>query len=288
MSKPRSLTFGIQILPLGSWPDLRDEWVRYDGQGWDSLWLPDHLMPPSGEAGPILEGWMALAALAPLTGRAQIGILVSSNTFRHPSVLAKQAVTVDHVSGGRLILGVGAGWYEAEHRALGIEFPETGKRVSQFAESLDLLDRFLSNNTTTYSGDWYRLRDAPNRPAPIHAPRMPIMVGAHGPRTIGIAARHADIWNSRGDVYEMRERNARMDAACQRAGRDPSEVTRSISYFPVRTTQRPWASLDAFASWVETYRAIGYTDFIFDAPPPEHREIAERIAQELLPELRRG
>lgn len=239
MSNPQPLTFGIQILPLGSWPGPRDDWVGYVGQGWDSLWLPDHLMPPSGEAGPVLEGWTALAALAPLTERTQIGILVSSNTFRQPSVLAKQAVTVDHISGGRLILGLGAGWYEAEHHAFGIEFPETGVRVSQFAESLDLLDRFLSNDTTAYSGDWYRLREAPDRPAPIQAPRMPIMVGAHGSRTIGIAARHADIWNSRGDVDEMRERNPRMDAACERAGRDLSEVTRSISYFPVRTTERP-------------------------------------------------
>ncbi|MBA3377352.1 MAG: LLM class flavin-dependent oxidoreductase [Chloroflexia bacterium] len=288
MSNSPPLTFGIQILPLGSWPDLRDEWVGYDEQGWDSLWLPDHLMPPSGEPGPILEGWTALAALAALTERAQVGILVSSNTFRHPSVVVKQAVTVDHIAKGRSILGLGAGWYDAEHQAFGIEFPETGVRVSQYAESLDLLDQFLRNDRTTFSGDWYTMREAPNRPSPIHRPRMPIMVGAHGPRTIGIAARHADIWNSRGDVDEKRERNSRVDTACEQAGRDPSGVTRSVSYFPVRTDKRPWDSVEAFTEWVDTYRAIGYTHFIFEAPPPERRDVAERIAQELLPEFRRG
>lgn len=288
MTTSPPLTFGIQILPIGSWTGLRDEWLRYDGLGWDSLWLPDHLMPPSGEPGPILEGWTALAALAAVTERARVGILVSSNTFRHPSVLAKQAVTVDHVANGRSILGLGAGWYEAEHQAFGLDFPETGVRVSQYAEALGLLDQFLRNDTTTSMGDWYTMRQAPNRPPPVHSPRMPIMVGAHGPRTIGIAARHADIWNSRGDVDEMRERNTWMDTACERAGRNPAEVVRSVSYFPARTDLPVWDSMDAFANWVDSYRTIGYTDFILEAPPPERREVAERIAGELLPHLRRG
>ncbi len=213
---------------------------------------------------------------------------MSSNTFRHPSVLAKQAVTVDHVSNGRLILGFGAGWYEWEHEAFGIDFPPTGMRVSQYGEALALLDAFLSNDVTSFAGEHYTLRDAPNRPPPMQSPRIPIIVGAHGPRTIEFAARHADIWNSRGTVDEMRERNERMDAACERAGRDPAEVVRSVSYFPARTDERVWESADAFASWVGQYHAIGFTDFIFDAPPPENRDTAERIAQELLPELRRG
>jgi alkanesulfonate monooxygenase SsuD/methylene tetrahydromethanopterin reductase-like flavin-dependent oxidoreductase (luciferase family) len=287
MNTTRPLTFGIQLMPLGSWADLRDEWVEADAQGWDSLWLPDHLMPPSGKAGPILEGWTALAALAALTKAAHVGILVSSNTFRHPSVLAKQAVTVDHIAAGRSILGLGAGWFVPEHEAFGLEFPETGLRVSQYGEALAMLDEFLQNDTTTFNGDWYRLKDAPNRPPPVRSPRMPIMVGAHGPRTIGIAARHADIWNSRGTAEEMQERNARVDAACARAGRDPAEVTRSVSYFEVRTDKRPWDSVEAFVDWVDTYRAIGYTDFIFEAPPADRRDVAERIARDVLPDLRR-
>ena len=287
MSEAHPLTFGIQTLGL-PWPELRERWLRYEAEGWDTLWIPDHLSTPGGVPGPFLDAWVALAALASLTTQARIGVLVSSNTFRHPSVLAKQAVTVDHISNGRLALGIGAGWYAWEHEAFGIDFPPTGVRVSQYGEALRLLDTFLRNDTTSFDGEYYSLRGAPNRPAPVQTPRMPIIVGAHGPRTIGLAALYADIWNSRGTVDEMRERNGQMDAACERAGRDPSEVIRSVSYFPVRTERRPWESVEAFADWVEMYRAIGYTDFIFEAPPPEHRDTAERIAQELLPELRRG
>ena len=271
-----------------SWADLRRAWMGYDQAGWDTLWLPDHLLPPHGGDSPFLEAWTALSALATATERARIGVLVSSNTFRHPSVLAKMAVTVDHISNGRLILGLGAGWNVPEHEAFGLEFPDTGLRVSQYAESLALLDQFLRDDLTTFDGTWYRMADAPNRPAPVQRPRLPIIVGAHGPRTIGIAARHADIWNSRGTVEEMRERSARVDEACAKAGREPSAVTRSVSYFPVRTEKRPWESVDAFADWVDSYREIGFTDFIFEAPPPEHRAVADRIATDLLPALRRG
>lgn len=287
MSEAHPLTFGIQTLGL-PWPELRESWLRYEAEGWDSLWIPDHLSTPGGEPGPFLDAWVALAALANLTSKARIGALVSSNTFRHPSVLAKQAVTVDHVSNGRLILGFGAGWFEWEHEAFGIDFPPTGLRVSMYGEALELLDTFLRNDVTSFAGEHYTLREAPNRPPPVQRPRMPIIVGAHGPRTIGLVARHADIWNSRGTLEEMRERNARMDNACERAGRNPAEVVRSVSYFPARTSERVWESPDAFASWVRQYRAIGFTDFLFDAPPPEHRDTAERIAEELLPDLRRG
>jgi alkanesulfonate monooxygenase SsuD/methylene tetrahydromethanopterin reductase-like flavin-dependent oxidoreductase (luciferase family) len=284
----RPLTFGIQTMLEQPWAGLVADWQEYEADGWDSLWIPDHLMPPSGKPGPFLEAWVTLAALASLTERARIGVLVSSNTFRHPSVLAKQAVTVDHISGGRLALGLGAGWFQDEHDAFGLVLPPVGERVSQYAEALALLDEFLTHDTTSFEGDYYRMADAPNRPTPVQSPRMPIMVGAHGPRTISIAARHADIWNSRGTVDEMRERNDRMDAACEKARRDPGEVTRSVAYIPARTEERVWESVDRFASWVERYQAVGYTDFLFEEPPAEHRDTARRIARELLPELRRS
>lgn len=283
----RRLTFGIQTLGL-DWPELRERWSRYEAEGWDSLWIPDHLATPAGDPVPFLDAWTALAGLAVLTARARIGVLVSSTTFRHPSVLAKQAVTVDHISEGRLVLGVGAGWYAWEHEAFGITFPAVGERVSQLAEALALLDTFLRNATASFAGNTWQLRDAPNLPRPLQQPRMPIIVGAHGPRTIGIAARHADIWNSRGTVEEMRERSAALDAACIRAGRDPATVTRSVCYFPARSPEPVWASVDDFTAWVEKYLAIGFTDFIFDEPPPEHREMATRIATEVLPALQRG
>lgn len=286
MTKP--LTFGIQTMLDQPWSGLVADWREYEAGGWDSLWIPDHLMPPGGKPGPFLEAWVSLAALASLTEKARIGVLVTSNTFRHPSVLAKQAVTVDHISGGRLALGLGAGWFQEEHDAFGLVLPPVGERVSHYAESLELLDEFLTHDTTTFDGEYYRMKDAPNRPTPVQSPRMPIMVGAHGPRTISIAARHADIWNSRGTVDEMRERNERMDAACEKAGRDPSEVTRSVAFIPARTEERVWESANLFTSWVERYQAVGYTDFLFEEPPAENRDTARRIAREVLPELRRS
>lgn len=285
----RTLTFGLQSLGLG-WDELKSDWMAYEAEGWDSLWLPDHLSTPNpgGEPSDFLEAWMALAAMAQLTTRARLGVLVSSNTFRHPGVLAKMAVTVDHISNGRLDLGIGAGWFEREHEEFGLELPPIGERVSRYAEAVALLDEFLTNDLTTFEGEYYQLREAPNRPTPVQSPRMPIMVGAHGKRTIGIAARHADIWNSRGTVEEMAERNAMIDAAAAKVGRDPATIVRSVSYFPFRTDERPWASVDAFTAWVEQYRAIGYTDFLFEAPSAEDRETASRIAREVLPQLRAG
>lgn len=283
----KNLTFGLQTLGLG-WPDVRDAWLDYEAAGWDSLWLPDHLVTPMGDPDDFHEAWMTLAALANLTSRARIGVLVTSNTFRHPGVLAKQAVTVDHISGGRLDLGLGAGWHEGEHEAFGINLPPIGERVSRYAEALALIDEFLRNDLTTFDGEYYQLREAPNRPTPVQQPRIPIMVGAHGPRTIRIAARHTDIWNSRGTVDEMRERNEALTAAAVHYGREPESIVRSVSYFPFRTDQRPWESEDAFVAWVEQYRAIGFTDFLFEAPPPEHRDVADRIARDILPQLRGG
>lgn len=282
------LTFGIQTMLGTPWPDLVQSWREYEATGWDSLWLPDHLSPPSGEPGPFFEAWMALAALATHTSTANIGILVSSNTFRHPSVLAKQAVTVDQISSGRLILGIGAGWFDLEHGQFGIELPPIGERVSRYAESLDLLDTFLRNDLTTFDGKWYSLRDAPNRPRPVREPRMPIIVGAHGPRTIGIAARHADIWNTRGPLDEVRERQLTMDDACRKIGRAPQSVIRSLLYIPTRTPDRPWDSLEAFTDYVGKFREIGITDFIFEEVPAVNRGILERLSGELLPTLRKS
>lgn len=285
----RPLTFGIQTLGL-TWPELAERWPRYDAEGWDSLWIPDHLATPSGgDALPFLDAWTALGGLATLTMRAQLGVLVSSTTFRHPAIIAKQAVTLDQISQGRAVLGLGAGWFAWEHEAFGMPFPQVGERVSLFADALAYVDTFLRNDVASYEGPHFRMADAPNLPRPVQQPRMPIIVGAHGPRLIRIAGRYADIWNSRGTVDEMRERSTAMDAACVAAGRDPSEVVRSVSYFPSRSPEaRVWSSPEAFVAWVEQFRAIGFTDFIFDEPFPEDAETASTIARKVLPELRRG
>ena len=280
-------SFGIQTIQTWTWPEMRERWQWFESLGFDSLWLPDHFVPTARPEGPFFEAWTLLAALATQTERARIGIMVSSNTFRHPSLLAKQAVTLDHVSNGRLELGVGAGWFRDEHEMFGLDFPETGELVDRFAEALDLLDRYLSNDITSFAGEYYSLRDAPNRPAPIQQPRPPLVLGAHGPRMIRLAARYADTWNSRGTPDEMRQRNGAMDDACRRYGRDPAAVKRSLLYVVAQMPEeRPWDSVDAFEDFVGRFGEAGVQEFIFQPPPPEQFAIVERVATDAIPSLR--
>jgi alkanesulfonate monooxygenase SsuD/methylene tetrahydromethanopterin reductase-like flavin-dependent oxidoreductase (luciferase family) len=247
------------------------------------------MVPTSGPEGSYFEAWTLLSALAMVTKRARIGILVSSNTFRNPAILAKQAVTVDHVSGGRLEFGLGAGWYKPEHEMFGIDFPPTGELVDRYSEALDLVDRFMRNDVTTFEGEYYTLKDAPNRPLPVQRPRPPIMIGAHGPRMIRLAARYADSWNSRGTVEEMRERNRQMDAACEKIGRDPREVKRSMLYIPAQMPgEFPWDSVDAFTDFVGRFSEAGVQEFLMQPPAPEHYDLLERIARDVIPALRAG
>lgn len=165
--------FGIQTIQTWTWLELRDRWTWFESLGFDSLWLPDHFVPTARPEGPMFEAWTLLSALATQVSRVRIGILVSSNTFRHPALLAKQAVTIDHISEGRLELGVGAGWFRDEHEMFGLELQETGELVDRYAEALDLLDRYLGNDVTSFEGEFYTLREAPNRPAPVQRPRPP-------------------------------------------------------------------------------------------------------------------
>ncbi|MDQ3539684.1 MAG: LLM class flavin-dependent oxidoreductase [Chloroflexota bacterium] len=285
----RHREFGIQTIQTWTWPELRDRWTWFEHLGFDSLWLPDHFVPTARPEGPMFEAWTLLAALATQVSRVRIGILVSSNTFRHPAMLAKQAVTIDHVSDGRLELGVGAGWFRDEHEMFGLEFQETGELVDRYAEALDLLDRYLSNDMTSFAGEFYTLRDAPNRPAPLQRPRPPLVLGAHGPRMIRLAARYADTWNSRGTPKEMRHRNDLMNEACAKNGRDPGEVKRSMLYVVAQMEdERPWASVDAFEDFVGRFSEAGVREFLFQPPPPERFDIIERVATECIPKLRRS
>jgi alkanesulfonate monooxygenase SsuD/methylene tetrahydromethanopterin reductase-like flavin-dependent oxidoreductase (luciferase family) len=224
---PQSPRFGIvrnQNLP---WQTLVRHWQEFERLGFDSIWHADHFQRPSLPEAPFLEGWTLLAALALQTEKPRIGILVSSNTFRHPPLLAKQAVTVDHISGGRLELGIGTGWYRAEHERFGVPFPETPELVGRFEEAVMLIDALLTKDVTSWEGRYYQVHDAPFRPAPLQQPRPPITLGAHGPRMLRIAARYADRWNSYGTSVEIRERNDRLDEACAASGRDPDPTIRS-------------------------------------------------------------
>jgi F420-dependent oxidoreductase-like protein len=265
-----------------------ERWKIFEELGYDSAWVCDHFIQPSRPDGPYFEGWTLLAALAARTSRIRLGVLVSCNTFRHPALLAKEAVTVDHISGGRLELGLGAGWYVPEHEKFGIDFPPPAELVARFREAVEIVDSLCRNDLTTYHGEHYHLTDAPGRPGPVQKPRPPFTLGGHGPKMLRIIARYADAWNSFGTPEQMRERNALLDASCRAIGRDPVTLRRSLYGWASMMPSDPWSSVDAFRDMVGRYRDVGINEFIIDAPPPEQFGILERVAGEVLPELRGG
>jgi F420-dependent oxidoreductase-like protein len=280
------LRFGLCTDQNLSWEKTLERWRLFERLGFDSAWDCDHYVQPSRPDGPYLEAWTLLAALAAGTERIRVGVLVSCNTFRHPALLAKEAITVDHVSGGRLELGLGAGWYEPEHAMYGIDFPPPRELVDRFEEAVEVVDGMLRSELTTYAGKHYRLRDAPSRPGPIQRPRPPLTIGAHGPRMLRIVARYADAWNSFGTTEQIRSRNATLDEACAEIGRDPREVLRSLYYWVARADGDPWSSTDAFLDVVGRYREAGIEEFILDHPRDDQLDVLDRVAADVLPGLR--
>jgi F420-dependent oxidoreductase-like protein len=205
-----------------------EQWVALaqacEAHGLDGLFRSDHYLSVDGhfERGS-LDAWTTLAGLAAVTSTLRLGTLVSPATFRHPSVLAKSVVTVDHISGGRVELGIGAGWHEPEHTRLGFPFPPTRERIDALAEQLEIVHRSWGEEPFSFDGEHFRLVDADPRPKPVQRPHPPLIVGGSaGPRSAALAARWADEYNT---VYatpdECRERRARVAAACEREGREP-------------------------------------------------------------------
>ena len=285
--------FGLFIGQVGqSWTELVERFVLADELGFDHAWLVDHLMPTDPpENRSIFEAWTSLAALAALTRRIRIGVLVSSNTFRHPSLLAKQAVTVDHISSGRLILGIGTGWYADEHRRFGLDFPGAPERVERLEEALEILQRLQGGAVANHDGRFYRLEGALARPLPVQRPGIPILIAAHRPRMLRLAARHADIWDTfptiggtatQGVAADLAERVAAFDAACHATGRDPAAVRRSVW-----VGEEPLASPAAYLEFVERHRSLGFTDLMTGLPPKERWSAVREIATSLIPSLRR-
>ena len=281
-----TIRFGICTDQTKPYPAMADRWRYFEELGFDSIWDCDHFIRPSDPSSPYFEGWTLLAALAAETSRIRVGVLVSSNTFRHPALVAQQAITIDHISGGRLELGLGAGWFETEHERFGIPLEDPPVRVARFKEAVEVIDSLVRGRTTTYDGRYYRLRDAQLRPMPVQSPRPPLTLGAHRPRMMRICARYADRWNSFGTVEEMAERNRLLDEACMEIGRDPSEIVRSFygwaSHMAAQGLPDPWSSPDAFSEVVGRYAEAGVNEFLFDQPRPEQGKNAERIASEII------
>jgi len=270
------------------WQRLVGRLRLFEELGFDSAWDCDHFIQPSRPTGPYFEAWTLLAGLAAVTSRIRIGVLVTSNTFRHPSLLAKEAMTVDHISNGRLDIGLGAGWYAPEHPMFGLDFPEPRERVERFKEAVQLLDATLRNDTTSYQGTFYQLKDATMRPRPVQQPRPPFVLAAHKPKMLRIVAEYAETWNSFGTPDEMRERNAILDAHCGDIGRDPKTIVRSLYGWAAMMPSDPWESVGAFQDMVGSYAQAGVNEFLIDQPRPEQQAMLERIAAEIVPSLKAG
>ncbi|MFP6744602.1 MAG: LLM class flavin-dependent oxidoreductase [Alphaproteobacteria bacterium] len=287
----QAVRFGICTDQNLSFDTLVERWQYFEKLGFDSAWDCDHVNQTSNETGPYFEGWTLLAALAARTERIRIGVLVSCNNFRHPGLLAQQAITVDHISNGRLELGIGAGYTEGEHGRFGIPLQSPGDRRRSFHEAVQIIDSLLRNEETTFDGRYYQLDGAYVRPGPVQKPRPPFTFGAHGPRMLRICAEYADTWNSVGTVDEMRERNQILDQHCADIGRNPSEIIRSFygwtSLMAEQGLANPWQSTGAFEDMVGRYREVGVNEFVIDQPQPEQFAVLEAVATDVIPRIRK-
>jgi len=277
------LSFGVVIAQHQyTWPELISQWKLAEALGFDSIWLFDHFMALYADPdGPCLETSTLLAALAQETSRARIGVLVYGNTHRHPAVLAKEIVTVDHISNGRAILGIGAGWNEREHRAYGIPFPSAGDRVEMLDESLQIMESLFSERRTTFHGAHYQLDDAPFAPKPVQE-KLPILIGGTRPKMLKVVARHADLWDTSRDPVQLTEGIEQLRRNCEEIGRDPDEIAVSSSFGADRLEHEA-----GFEALIRTYRAAGSSQFLFDFPlGGEGLESAKRLATDVIPRLR--
>jgi F420-dependent oxidoreductase-like protein len=260
---------------------LRAVWRIADECGFDHVWDFDHLasIGDGGPDRPIYEGWTLQAAMAEATKRVRIGCLVTGNTYRNPALLAKSAVTVDHLSGGRLEFGIGAAWAEIEHQMYGFEGLD--HRVGRLSESLRIIKSLFTEERTNFEGRYYHFKDAIANPKPIQKPYPPFWIGASGATTLRLVARHADVWNiAGGDPARVKELTLMLVEACGAVGRDPVEIRRSIQFGWDGKDRSELLELSA------GYLEVGVTEQVIYLRGAEPERLAEKIA-EALPELRK-
>ncbi len=259
------------------WPELLAR-VRFaEEAGFDGAWIFDHFRPPGGDpAGPCMEAWTLLAALAASTGRIRLGALVTGVLWRHPSVLAAQAVTVDQVSSGRLELAMGAAWFEQSHRELGIEFPGARERIERLDEAVQVMRLLMTEDGVTFHGEHYRLEEATYHPRPVQRPHPPIWIAASGDRyMIPLAARQADVWHCFAEFEELPGKARAFGEEAEKAGRDPSTILKASDL----TISEPW---DEVARRAEALHELGF-GYLVVPWPPEGRPRVEEFVQKVLP-----
>ena len=306
MPGSRPLRFGLMYLQAAPWDDIIRRVRLGEEMGFDSLWVADHM---TGQYPTLIayEAWTLLGAVAMVTERARIGTLVTPITFRHPSLLAMSATTVDHASGGRLEIGLGIGGAPVDDTIVGVEDRPGPERVARLEEQVVLLDRLLRGETIDHHEGYYATSGAVVTPT-LQRPRPPIVIAGDGPRLIDLAARRGDAWNTLGGqpmrgrgastvpleeaVTTTVHRVALLDEACERIGRDRRAVRRMLLAY--RVSPEVFLSRDAFTDYVGRYRAAGVDEFVFYWPfdpesfelVPAYEEGLERIAAEVIPGLR--
>jgi len=267
----RGVRFDIFIGPGVPWPVMLEEAQYFEKLGTGTFWIADHYVIPFGPGTaplPLLEAWTTLAALASRTERIRLGTAITNVSTRHPAMLAKQVATVDSISGGRIELGLGPGFYEQEHRWLGIPFLTPGGRIDRFRESVEIIDRLLRDRHLSYDGEYYHLDDAPFVPTPVQQPRPQLTIAADGKKALRIVAEFADVWVTLGkhgaaleeSVESVRERNLRLDESCAAIGREQGTIERA--YFSGIADEVPFVSAGAFEEFVGRYREAGIERFL--------------------------
>ncbi len=298
--------FGAQLWSqASSWEGFLAAALAAEDGGWDSVWTWDHLHAIFGPwEQPILEGWLAIGAVAARTSRVRVGLMVGANTLRNPGHTAKLAATLDHVSGGRAVLGIGGAWFAREHEAFGIDFGATvGERLDRLDEAVELMRRLLDGERFGHAGRFYRFDDALLAPGPVQA-HLPILVGGSGPKkTLRTVARWADAWNTNGTLEEVIGRDAILREHCAAVGRDPGTIERTVS-FPIVIRDNPAEAARAFralcdhngtpdagpvptllgppelvAAALVPYVALGFGTIIVRLPAPHDSETIARIGE---------
>jgi F420-dependent oxidoreductase-like protein len=310
----KQIRFGVQTPPQNTtWQELRDTWKLIDSLGYDTGWVFDHFFAIlSDPSGPCFEGWVSLAALAAQTSRVQAGVLVTGNTYRHPAVLAKMAATLDHASGGRLIMGIGGAWFEAEHNAYGIPFYTTAERIHRLDEAVEIIKRLWSEEQVTFEGRYYKLKDAYCEPKPLQHPRPPIMIGGSGEKLmLRVVAKHADQWNTFGSPEVFRHKIDVLGEHCAAVGRDIEAIEISWAGAALVTDSREekdellrrWAAMfgvtpEQYAlgalvgsssevrDRIHQFIEVGVTHFIPIANAPFKHDSIRRFAEEVIPGFR--
>ena len=296
------LRFQVLCLPNVPWDVLRQRVIRLEELGVEAAMLPDHFVDWTNPPSPWFESWTALTGLAGATTTIRLGTSVAQIPFRHPALFARQALTLDHVSGGRLEIGLGTGLlHDPSYAMVGIPDWEPKERVARLGEYVEIVDRLLRDEVTSFAGEFYRVEGAIMNPRPVQSPRPPITVGALGPVMMGHAARLADTWNSLSfqesfddQVAETRRRITAMDEICASIGREPSTLRRSYTMFDARARPRGgsidyYESPDRFEDMAGRIIELGM-DEIGLYHPLDERQVAtfERIATDVLSRLRGG